>query len=198
MRYKATTKVVSVTDADSGMTYPVVIGARVRQLSQQSRRRLWAAFSLLRAGSDQVVRYDPGHPTPAPPTGGLDNVASALKLGTFSEAVEVINIRAAMVGVLGVVLEELGSGRSFWAQLFSGSLFSAIAVMGFVTVASVAPFVAGVVDGDELFPREDNPFTDERLPEFWTPTAEKVNGRLAAAGLGLLMVQELMKGGAQL
>ena len=45
-----------------------------------------------------MVRYDPGHPSPVKPVGGLDGLG-ALQLGTLSEAAEVINYRAAMVGL---------------------------------------------------------------------------------------------------
>ena len=137
-------------------------------------------------GADQVVRYDPGHPSPMKPVGGLDGLG-ALQLGTLSEAAEVINYRAAMVGLLGVVLDD----RSLGQQVFSGSLFSAVFVVAFVTAASLAPFVAGVVDADELFPNEMNPYENERLPEFWTPAAEKLNGRVAAVAFALIALHEL-------
>ena len=133
-----------------------------------------------------MVRYDPGHPSPMKPVGGLDGLG-ALQLGSMSVAAEVINCRAAMVGLLGVVLDE----RSLGQQVFSGSLISAALVVAFVTAASLAPFVAGVVDADELFPNEQDPYANQRLPDFWTPTAERLNGRVAAAAFALIVLQEL-------
>jgi hypothetical protein len=138
------------------------------------------------AGADQIVRYDPGHPSPMKPVGGLDGLA-ALQLGSLSVAAETINCRAAMVGVLGVVLDD----RSLGQQVFSGSLISAALVIAFVTAASLAPFVAGISDADELFPNELDAYANQRLPDFWTPTAERLNGRIAAAAFALIVLQEL-------
>ncbi len=96
-----------------------------------------------------------------------------------------------MVGLVGVLLTELTSGRNAWQQLGSGSLVSGVLLAAAVSAASVAPLLAGAVDADKLLPREDDAYADSRLPEVWTPTAEVVNGRAAMAGFLLLLVREL-------
>ena len=54
--------------------------------------------------------------------------------------------------------------------------------------ASVAPVALNKVTLEKCFPSETGKYADELLPTFWTPVAEKLNGRVAMVGFALALV----------
>jgi hypothetical protein len=59
---------------------------------------------------------------------------------------------SAVVGFLGVFLNEIATGRSIWGQFFGAGFFSAVGLMAAVSVASVAPLITGAVPAAKVFP----------------------------------------------
>ena len=97
----------------------------------------------------------------------------------FQERTELINGRAAMVGFIAAMGPEL-TGHSVASQVFSPAGFLSALFIGAATVAaSCAPVALNKVTIDECFPTEGASYPDGLLPTFWTPAAEKVNGRVA-------------------
>ena len=70
---------------------------------------------------------------------GSDGVVEKLGLGALRPGIEIVNGRAAMVGFLGIAVNEIATGKSAWAQMGSGGFFTALLLMGAVSAASVAP-----------------------------------------------------------
>ena len=70
---------------------------------------------------------------------GSDGVVDKLGLGALRPGTEIINGRAAMVGFLGIAVNEIATGKSAWAQMGSGGFFTALLLMAAVSAASVAP-----------------------------------------------------------
>ena len=106
----------------------------------------------------------------------------------FQARTELINGRAAMVGIVAALGAEL-TGHSVGAQLFSvGGFFSAIFVAALTTAASCAPVALNKVTIDECFPAEDASYPDGLLPTFWTPAAEKLNGRVAMIAFTVMLL----------
>ena len=76
-----------------------------------------------------------------------DGVVEKLGLGALRPGIEIVNGRAAMVGFLGIALNELATGKSAWAQMGSGGLLTGLLLMGAVSAASVAPALTCVRAG---------------------------------------------------
>ena len=93
-----------------------------------------------------------------------------------------------MVGIVAALGAEL-TGHSVGARLFSvGGFFSAIFVAALTTAASCAPVALNKVTIDECFPAEDASYPDGLLPTFWTPAAEKLNGRVAMIAFTVMLL----------
>ncbi len=96
-----------------------------------------------------MIRIDPTATTPVGfaalgDAAGTEQLLAQLQLGALRPGPEVINGRAAMIGFLGVALTEIGTGRSAWAQIFSGDFFTFAFLMAAVSAASVAPLLTCV------------------------------------------------------
>jgi len=101
---------------------------------------------------------------------------------------ELINGRAAMVGFVLALGGEL-SGHSVREQFFSpGGFFAALFIAASVTAASLAPAALNKAPLEESFPDEVGSYSSELLPTFWTPIAEKLNGRAAMVGFTLMLI----------
>ena len=106
----------------------------------------------------------------------------------FQERTELINGRAAMVGFIAAMGPEL-TGHSVASQVFSPAGFLSALFIGAATVAaSCAPVALNKVTIDECFPTEGASYPDGLLPTFWTPAAEKVNGRVAMIAFTFMLV----------
>ena len=106
----------------------------------------------------------------------------------FQERTEIINGRAAMVGFVAAMGAEL-TGHSVASQVFSaGGFFSALLIGAAATAASVAPVALNKVTIDECFPDENASYSEELLPTFWTPIAEKLNGRVAMVAFTIMLI----------
>jgi hypothetical protein len=80
-------------------------------------------------------------------------------------------------------------GHSVASQVFSpGGFFSALLIGAAATAASCAPVALNKVTIEECFPDENAVYADELLPTFWTPIAEKLNGRVAMVAFTLMLV----------
>ena len=106
----------------------------------------------------------------------------------FQERTELINGRAAMVGFVAAMGAEL-TGHSVASQVFSPAGFLSALFIGAATVAaSCAPVALNKVTIDECFPSETASYPDGLLPTFWTPSAEKLNGRVAMIAFTFMLV----------
>ena len=106
----------------------------------------------------------------------------------FQERTEIINGRAAMIGFVAAMGAEM-TGHSVASQVFSfGGFTSALLIAAATTAASVAPVALNKVTIEECFPDENASYPDELLPTFWTPIAEKLNGRVAMVGFTLMLI----------
>ncbi|KAG2426679.1 hypothetical protein HXX76_012989 [Chlamydomonas incerta] len=145
------------------------------------------------------VRINTDEPKPAAVVGFSADAFRPVLKGD-SEGAEVINGRAAMVGFLGIVVTELLTGSSALTQLGSSTGAAAAAAAGLLTLAaSIAPAVAGRVPAGQVIASNSGSFEDGPLPYFWTPLAEKLNGRVAMVGtLGLILTEQFVRGGAAL
>lgn len=108
---------------------------------------------------------------------------------------ELINSRAAMLGIVAAIGSEVLSGQSVWSQLagkyvdgevvekahgVSTLYFGAIVVI--ITMATLAPKFLG-----------DNPSAEEKEFGPFTASAETINGRAAMMGFISLLVVEFFK-----
>ena len=148
MSYDAASDSVVVEDTVKGLRFPSAVGARPRRAAPRAPRALLTR-ARGRAGKDSIIRFDPASPAPTGlnallSEGGFEQLAAALRLGALSPATECINSRAAMIGFLGVFLNEIATGRSAWSQIGHGGFFSAIFLLGAVSAASVAPLLTCV------------------------------------------------------
>ncbi|KAG6541416.1 hypothetical protein Mapa_017194 [Marchantia paleacea] len=117
------------------------------------------------------------------------NVTSKPKVSTRFEdifafsgpAPELINGRLAMLGFVGALAVELGTGTSFTDQLQNGGLGLGVFVAVLFTAASLIPMFQGVT-------------AESKSKSFWSSQAEKVNGRLAMVGLVALAITEFVNG----
>ena len=101
---------------------------------------------------------------------------------------EIINGRAAMVGIVAALGAEL-TGHSVRDQVFSpGGFFSLLLIAALTVAASCAPAALNKVTIDECFPDENAAYPDELLPTTWTPIAEKLNGRVAMVAFAFMLL----------
>lgn len=100
-------------------------------------------------------------------------------------APEVVNGRAAMLGITLALVNELRTGESIFAQFITGGGAAAFAIIVFVVVASLAPTLLGV-PVDKVFGKDKDPV---KFGPF-TVDAELRNGRLAMAAFALLLLLE--------
>ncbi|GIL76694.1 hypothetical protein Vretimale_8762 [Volvox reticuliferus] len=107
-------------------------------------------------------------------------------MGFSGLAPEVINGRAAMIGFLVAISNELRTGESVFAQMVSGGAGQALIVILAVTIASFAPAIRGI-PLDEVFNK-----APKKVQEWgpFTAAAEGLNGRLAMLGISLLLFFE--------
>lgn len=143
-------------------------------------------------GKDQIIRFDLANATRTGiPTVPQSEVSKVLGNPFGTVGPELINGRAAMVGLVGVILSEIGSGETVGQQMgHFGGFFGFAFLSAFATAASLGPLLSGAVTPEKLFPSENDSFPDQRLPTVWTATAEKLNGRVAMMGFLLVLVEE--------
>ncbi|KAL2620785.1 hypothetical protein R1flu_000990 [Riccia fluitans] len=96
-------------------------------------------------------------------------------------APETINGRLAMLGFVGALAVELGTGNSFTTQLQNGGLGPGVFTAALFTVASLIPMFQGVT-------------AESKSKSFWSSDAEKLNGRIAMVGLIALAITEYVNG----
>lgn len=161
---------ITVADMQRGLSYPVAVGEDLR------------------------IRINPEAPEPIAVSGfAFEPLQQVLK--GDSPGAEAINGRAAMIGFLACALYEIVTGVSVAQQLGSpvGAGIAAI-VSTSITLASVAPAIAGKVPAQNVFPSENDSYADRLLPYVWNPLAEKLNGRVAIIGFAGLVINELIRG----
>lgn len=108
---------------------------------------------------------------------------------------ELINSRAAMLGIVAAAGSEIISGQSVWSQIagkyidgevvekaHGNSILYFGAIVVIITMASLAPKFLG-----------DNPKAEEKEFGPFTATAETINGRVAMMGFISLLVVEFFK-----
>jgi len=118
--------------------------------------------------------------------GDLNLALDITKMTGMKKFVEVINGRAAMIGITAALFAKIGTGQGVAEQLFSpAGIFSALFISLFAIASSVAPAALNKVTMDECFPDENKVYENERLPVTWTAAAEAVNGKVA---MGVFLV----------
>ncbi|CAL6316290.1 unnamed protein product [Bathycoccus prasinos] len=118
--------------------------------------------------------------------GDLNLALDITKITGMKKFVEVINGRAAMIGITAALFAKIGTGQGVAEQLFSpAGIFSALFISLFAIASSVAPAALNKVTMDECFPDENKVYENERLPVTWTAAAEAVNGKVA---MGVFLV----------
>eukprot|EP00227_Mantoniella_beaufortii_P013635 CAMPEP_0197577740 /NCGR_PEP_ID=MMETSP1326-20131121/2252_1 /TAXON_ID=1155430 /ORGANISM="Genus nov. species nov., Strain RCC2288" /LENGTH=283 /DNA_ID=CAMNT_0043140845 /DNA_START=309 /DNA_END=1159 /DNA_ORIENTATION=- len=120
--------------------------------------------------------------------GGMNFAISPEQVTGMKGYTELINGRAAMVGIVAAMGAEL-TGHSVASQVFSPGGFLSLLLINAATIAaSVAPVALNKVTLEKCFPSEKGKYGDELLPTFWTPVAEKLNGRVAMVAFALMLV----------
>lgn len=122
-----------------------------------------------------------------------DYVESPLLKNSFgwNRIPELVNGRAAMVGFVAAVIPELFDAGTVIEQLAAAPQ-TVVLFIALIYAATVIPIVKGA-DGDYLDSLKDT-YT---MPEGWfTEANERVNGRAAMAGMGLMIAFELITGHA--
>ena len=115
--------------------------------------------------------------------GDVNLALDITKITGMKKFVEVINGRAAMIGITAALFAKIGTGQGVAEQLFSpAGIFSALFISLFAIASSVAPAALNKVTMDECFPDENKVYENERLPVTWTAAAEAVNGKVAMGG----------------
>ncbi|PNW87506.1 hypothetical protein CHLRE_02g143550v5 [Chlamydomonas reinhardtii] len=144
-------------------------------------------------GPDNKVRVDIQQPVPTAVI-GLSFEALSNVLRADSAAAELINGRAAMLGVFLGLFGEVTRDEIVVRQLFTtDGAYNAMLVGALVLAASVAPAILGRVPVQNVFPDEHNPpSTAGDLPNVWNYNAERLNGRVAMVGFLGLMVSEML------
>ena len=118
--------------------------------------------------------------------GDVNLALDITKITGMKKFVEVINGRAAMIGITAALFAKIGTGQGVAEQLFSpAGIFSALFISLFAIASSVAPAALNKVTMDECFPDENKVYENERLPVTWTAAAEAVNGKVA---MGVFLV----------
>ena len=110
---------------------------------------------------------------------------------------EIMNGRAAMLGMLAAVVSELSSGKGVWTQIFAryedgdlvaSSSGTSVLLYGFVVVFVTVGSLSHKLQGADPDSRSFGPFS---------PNAELMNGRLAMMGFsGLILAENFMGGNA--
>ncbi|KAG2441299.1 hypothetical protein HYH02_009892 [Chlamydomonas schloesseri] len=144
-------------------------------------------------GPDNKVRVDIAQPVPTAVI-GLSFEALSNVLRADSAAAELINGRAAMLGVFLGLFGEVTRDEIVVRQLFTtDGAYNAMLVGALVLAASVAPAILGRVPVQNVFPDEHNPPSHAGdLPNVWNYNAERLNGRVAMVGFLGLMVSEML------
>jgi hypothetical protein len=118
--------------------------------------------------------------------GDINLALDITKITGMQKNVEVMNGRAAMVGITAALFAKIGTGQGVGEQLFSpAGIASVLFISLFTIAASVAPAALNKVTMEECFPDENKVYENERLPVTWTATAEVVNGKVA---MGVFLV----------
>ena len=118
--------------------------------------------------------------------GDINLALDITKITGMQKNVEVINGRAAMIGITAALFAKIGTGQGVGEQLFSpAGIFSALFISLFAIASSVAPAALNKVTMEECFPDENKTYENERLPVTWTAAAEAVNGKVA---MGVFLV----------
>ena len=117
---------------------------------------------------------------------GMNVAVDFKKITGMRKEVEVINGRAAMIGITAALFAKIGTGQGVAEQLFSpAGIFSALFISMFAIASSIAPAAMNKVTMDECFPNENKVYENEKLPVTWTAAAEAVNGKVA---MGVMLV----------
>ena len=118
--------------------------------------------------------------------GDVNLALDITKITGMKKFVEVINGRAAMIGITAALFAKIGTGQGVAEQLFSpAGIFSALFISLFAIASSVATAALNKVTMDECFPDENKVYENGRLPVTWTAAAEAVNGKVA---MGVFLV----------
>merc|ERR1711990_310262 len=118
--------------------------------------------------------------------GDINLALDITKITGMQKNVEVMNGRAAMVGITAALFAKIGTGQGVGEQLFSPAGIASVLFISLFTIAgSVAPAALNKVTMEECFPDENKVYENERLPVTWTATAEVVNGKVA---MGVFLV----------
>ncbi|KAL6747086.1 hypothetical protein V8C86DRAFT_1800051 [Haematococcus lacustris] len=107
-------------------------------------------------------------------------------------APETVNGRAAMLGFMFAISNELSSGESVYAQLIGGGAARMLVLIALVVAASFAPALRGVPMA-EVFNKE--PKKQKAWGPF-APDAELINGRAAMVGIATIILLEGTSGTA--
>ncbi|KAG2485186.1 hypothetical protein HYH03_016075 [Edaphochlamys debaryana] len=144
-------------------------------------------------GPDNKVRVDLANGVPTAVI-GLSFEALRDVLRADSANAELINGRAAMLGVFLGIMGEISTDDIVVRQLFTTEgAYNAMLVGALVLAASVAPAVLGRVPVQMVFPTETNPPSEAGdYPNVWNYNAERLNGRVAMVGFLGLMVSEML------
>ncbi len=134
-------------------------------------------------GPDNKVRVDLESAVPTPVV-GLSFEALGQVLRADSAGAELINGRAAMLGIFIGLAGEVMQDDIVIRQLFSSQgAYNAMLVGALVLAASIAPAVLGRVPVQNVFPDEENPAPlSGDVPNIWNYNAERLNGRVAMIG----------------
>ena len=117
--------------------------------------------------------------------GDMNLALDITKITGMKKFVEVINGRAAMIGITAALLRRIGTGQGVGAVVLAEGIFSALFISLFAIASSVAPAALDKVTMDECFPDENKVYENRRLPVTWT-AAEAVSSRKIAMGVFLV------------